>query len=386
MKDLDKKIKIIFLAGFLVSLHLALTSYINSSFLAHFLGEERVGLVYSVASIASILGLLLMPKILRFLGGHKFLLFTVFFNICSLLSLSLIKNPAAIIGVFIFYLTLNNLIIFCLDELLQIFSSSNKVGIIRGFYLTSVNLAWVLAQLFSSRVLTDSNFSLLYLISFGIMIIFFALAFIGLRKIPDPEYDTLPATDSIKEFFRNKNLARSYKINFILAFFFSWMVIYTPIYLSLHLGFSWHQIATIFTIMLLPFVLIEIPAGNYSDKVGERKMLMLGFFVISLATLALFFITRNEVWVWALALFMTRVGAAIIEIMNDVYFFKHIKKENDEYIGIYRNAGPMAYIVGPLVASALFLVLPSFNYIYLVLGAITLFGILLSSQIKLDDI
>ncbi|MCE9549203.1 MFS transporter, partial [Candidatus Nomurabacteria bacterium] len=296
------------------------------------------------------------------------------------------ENSMAIVGIFIFYITLNNLLVFSLDELLQIFSDSEKVGKIRGFYLTSINLAWVLAQLFSSKVLTGSNFPLLYLISFGIMMLFFLLTFFGLKKIPDPKYDKLPAWKSIKEFIKNKNLARAYKINFLLQFFYSWMVIYTPIYLSLHLGFAWSEIATIFTIMLLPFVFLQIPAGKYSDKIGERKIMMFGFIIISLATLSLFFITRHEIWIWAVALLMTRVGAAIIEIMIDVYFFKHIKKENGEHIGIYRNASPMAYILGPLSASILFLIIPSFEFIYLVLGAIMFYGVYLSSTIKKSDV
>jgi MFS family permease len=164
------------------------------------------------------------------------------------------------------------------------------------------------------------------------------------------------------------------------------MVIYTPIYLYAHLGFDWKEIGIMFTIMLLPFIFIQFPLGEYSDKTGERKMLMFGFLVISIATLSLFFITRHAIWIWALALFTTRVGAAIIEVMNDVYFFKHITRENDEFISIYRNTGPASYILAPLVASIVLLVAPSFNYIFLVLGIFMLYGVYLASTINRNDI
>ena len=206
------------------------------------------------------------------------------------------------------------------------------------------------------------------------------------KNTPDPNYDKIPIIKSVGRFFKNKNLARSYKINFLLQFFYAWMVIYTPIYLFAHLGFTWKEISVIFTIMLLPFVLIQFPLGQYSDKVGERKIMMFGFFIISLATMSLFFITKHSVWIWAFVLFGTRLGAAIIEVMSDAYFFRHINKENDEFIGFYRNTGPMAYILAPLIASGLFFIIPSFNFIFIILGTLMLSGVYIASTIRKSDI
>jgi MFS family permease len=126
--------------------------------------------------------------------------------------------------------------------------------------------------------------------------------------------------------------------------------------------------------------------GKYSDKIGERKPLMLGFAIASLATLFMFFIKKNDFWVWASVLFTTRIGAAIIEVMGDAYFFKHIKPENDEFVGVYRSSSPVAYIVGPLLASAVFIFTPSFNFIFLSLGAVMLYGVYLASTIRKSDI
>ncbi len=382
----NPKLKKIFLAGFLLSLHFALTAYIGSSFLSSFIGEKSVGFVYAFGSIISILALLIAPKILRYTGGYKFLLWIAGLNIFSLLSLSFIKSAWGAIPIFILYLTLNTLIVFSLDELLKIFSKDSSTGKIRGLYLTVISSAWVMAQLFSGKILGSFPFSKIYLVAFSLMILFFLVSFFWLKGIPDPKYDETKGVKHIVEFFKNKNLARSYKINFLLQFFYSWMVIYTPIYLYAHLGFDWKEIGIIFAIMLTPFVLLQFPLGLYSDKIGERKMLMLGFVIASLATLSLFFITKHEIWVWAIALFATRVGAATIEVMSDVYFFKHIKAENNAFIGVYRNASSVAYIVGPLVALIIFAIMPSFNFIYLVLGALMLCGIYLSSKIDKSDI
>ena len=72
--------------------------------------------------------------------------------------------------------------------------------------------------------------------------------------------------------------------------------------------------------------------------------------------------------------------------MSDSYFFKHIKPENEEFVGVYRSASPIAYTLGPLLASFFFVFIPSFNSIYVILGAIMLFGVYLSSTIRKSDI
>ena len=381
-----RKFKNIFFIGFLFSLHLALTSYINSSFLSTFLKEQNVGFLYTLGFTISIIALLLVPKILRKVGGYKFLLWIIGLNAISLLSISAFKSIFLIIPIFVSYLTLNIMIIFSLDELLSISSKNSGIGKIRGFYLMIVSLAWVIAPSISGAILNNFSFSVIYFISFVLMIILFIFSYFSLKDLTDPKYDKTPIIKSLKIFFKNRNLIRAYKINFLLQFFFAFMVIYTPIYLNAHLGFSWGEIGKIFTIMLIPFVILPSFLGKYSDRIGERKMLILGFAITSLATLSLFFIKQPEIWIWALLLFATRIGASTIEIMSDVYFFKHITPENDEFVGIYRNTAPVAYIIAPLVAFFIFTFTPAFNFIYLILGAFMLYGIYLSSTIKKSDI
>ena len=204
--------------------------------------------------------------------------------------------------------------------------------------------------------------------------------------MPEPEYDKMGIVKYVGKFLKNKNLSRAYGLNLLLQLFYSWMIIYTPIYLSAHLGFSWREIGIIFAIMLTPFVIIPFRLGKYADKIGERKILMAGFAIASLATLMLFFIREHAVWIWAALLFTTRIGAASVEVMSDSYFFKHIKPENEEFVGVYRTASPVAYILGPLAAFLIFIFIPSFNFIYPILAALMLCGLYLSSTIRKSDI
>lgn len=113
---------------------------------------------------------------------------------------------------------------------------------------------------------------------------------------------------------------------------------------------------------------------------------MFGFIVTTIATVSLFFIHQHIIWLWALLLFTTRVGASIIDVVSDTYFFKHIKPENEEFVGVYRSTNPLAYILGPLAAVIIFIFAPSFNFIYIILGTLMLYGVYLSSTISKSDI
>ncbi len=380
------KRKITYLAGFIFSLSIALMSYINSSFISSFIDEKLVGTVYALASIVSILTLLVVPRIFRKLGGYKFLLWVTALNSLSILFFAFSQHALGAIIFFILGFTFNILIIFSLDEFLKIFSKDSAIGGTRGTYLALCSLAWIVAQLMLGTVLGWFSFRVIFLISFAVMLLFLAISYVYLKDLADPRYDKTNTRKSIWEFFANKNLFRAYGISFLLQFFFCWMVIYTPIYLSSHIGFSWKEIGIIFAIMLLPFFIIPLPLGRYADKIGERKILMWGFFIASLATFSLFFIQEHRVWVWATVLFLTRVGASSIEVMSDVYFFKHIRPENEEFVGVYRSASPVAYVLGPLVAFMVLSFVPSFNFIYLILGALMLYGVYLSSTIRKNDI
>ena len=378
--------KIIYLAGFLYSVPIALATYINSSFISLFVGEKLVGIMYVAGSILSVLALLIAPKILRKIGGYKFLLFVSLLDALTFGTLALVRNASVVIIVFILVPLLNTLVIFSLDELLKIFSKDKSTGKIRGTYIVITNLAWVLSQVAFGSFLGNFNFRHIYLIGFLIMLIFFLVSFYNLRKIPDPNYDKINTIKYVREFFKNKNLFRAFGLTFLLQFFYCSMVIYTPIYLSAYLGFSWREIGIIFAIMLLPFLFVPIKLGKYADIVGERKILMFGFTIMSFATLSLFFITRHSIFIWASLLFITRIGASTVESMSDSYFFKHIKSENDEFVGIYRSASPVAYVIGPLVAFISLFFVPSFGFIFLILGALMLYGVYLASTIEKSDI
>jgi len=374
--------KIIYLIGFLCSIPIALTAYINSSFLETYLNKYNVGVVYIVASIITILSMLAMPKLLTRLGNRRAALLFSALIFFSFTLLAFGKSAALVVSSFVLYFVSMNFLFASLDIFVEDFSKNAAIGALRGLYLMVINGAWVIAQLISGSIIAKSSFQGIYLLSALFMALVFIVFVLFLRNFKDPIYEKVPVRKTLIYFLQNKNLSRIYFINFILKFFFAWMIIYTPIYLHESLGFGWDKIGIIFTIMLLPFVFFDLLLGKLSDRVGEKKILVLGFLISGLATMAMPLILVPKVWLWALVLFMTRVGAAIIEVMSESYFFKTVEEEKADVLSFFRNTTPLSFLVAPLFAIPILLFVPSFKYLFFVLSAILFLGIFITLRLK----
>jgi MFS family permease len=375
-------ITIIYLAGFLFSLPLALTSYVNSSFLENYIGKNYVGLVYVFASILTILFMLEMPRILTKYGNRSIAMFAGMVAFGSLVLMALGKGNIIVLISFILYFLSGNFIIASLDIFVEDLSKAHSIGKFRGLYLMMMSLAWVVAQTISGSVINKSSFMGIYLLSAMFMVLFYVIFIFFLKDFKDPEYKKVPILKTLKVFIKNRNISKIYLLNFLLKFFFAWMIIYTPIYLREYIGFAWDQIGMIFTIMLLPFVFLEFPLGKLSDKIGEKKMLFVGFFISGFFTLLIPLILEPKLALWAIVLFATRVGAATIEIMSESYFFKSVTEKNDDEISFFRNTGPLSFLIAPLCATVLLFFLPSFKYLFFILGAVMFMGAYLSLRLK----
>lgn len=375
--------KIIYLIGFIFSLPIAFTSYINSSFLENYINNYYISFVYVVASILSILTFLEMPKLItRFGNKNTILLGSILTTLC-LISLALNKNVFVVITSFILFFIANGIIFAVLDIFIEDFSLHTNIGKFRGFYLMIINAAWVFSQIFSGFVIEKYSYTGIYLLSSVLVVIMAIILFYSLRDFTDPKYTEFSVKKTVKYIFNNKHISRIYLINLILKFFFAWMIIYTPIYMHQYMHFNWEQIGFIFTIMLLPFVFLSFPLGKLSDTLGEKNFLKLGFLISACSTILIPIITTPKIWVFALILFMTRVGAATIEVMSESYFFKTVNEENADVISFFRNTTPVSYIIAPIIAMPI-LYFVSFSYIFFVLGGVMLGGYLITS--KLEDI
>jgi MFS family permease len=233
----------------------------------------------------------------------------------------------------------------------QEIKDEHTTGRKRGTFLTISNLAWVISPLLVSFLVKDNDFSNVYLLSSIILIPLLTLTLFYFKNGKETNKKHLSIVEIIKSFRKGGDTVRVIGAQFMLQFFFSWMTIYLPLLLSVEIGFEWQQIGLIFTIMLLPFLLFEIPAGALGDKKwGEKELLKAGFLIMSITTFLLTYIDTKIFFVWAILLFITRVGASIVEISSESYFFKHVKEDDTDLISIFRMSRPFSFVFAPLIA------------------------------------
>ncbi len=373
----------IYIATFLAAFHVFLMTYINSSFLSQFISEKSVGILFAIGSLASIAALIIIPIILRVLGNYLTIIGLTILEIFILLGMAFIKEAMVVIPLFVAHWVVFQLMFINMDVF---FESSQKeesdTGSKRGILLTIINAALIFSILLVGFILKDSEFWRVYLTSVGILIPFLLIVLIKFRKFKDPVYESPKILNTIKKVRRSKPIRNIFISQLFLKFFYSWMVVYMPIYLHNHIGFDWPQISIIFTIMLLPFVLLEVPAGHLADKLwGEKELLSAGFIITALFTMIIPFIGVASFVLWTIILFATRTGASLIEITTESYFFKHVQGDDADVISFFRMTRPLAYIAGPIAAIVALEFLP-FQYIFLVLGVIMLFGLKYAFALK----
>jgi MFS family permease len=361
---------------------MSLTSYINSSFLGGIISEKTVGFLYSAGSILALLGLLGMPTFLTKFGNYKTSMAGILAAAASLLVFATTTSEWLIILFFLIYLGARSVVYFSLDEFIESYSDDKTTGNTRGLYLTSISLAWLISPFLSGLIVDAFGFQAVYTTA----LIFASLSLFGvffwMRGHKDPKYPKkAPLLEVVKKIFQKKNIYRVYKVNLLLQFFYAWMVIYVPIYLNQNLGFEWSTLGIMFAIMLLPFVLFELPLGRLEDSTyGEKEIMSIGLVIMTLAVIGISFITSQNVILWTAILFLTRTGAAMVEISVETYFFKKVGIKETDLIIFYRNASPLAYLIAPAFVSVLLFFMP-LQYTFFVLGVVLITGLRFSTKL-----
>ncbi|MDO8564452.1 MAG: MFS transporter [bacterium] len=381
-KKLLSPLTIVYVVFFFFSLHIALPTYINSTFLQTFVSEKYIGLIFTASSLLAIVALIIVPKLLRLVGDYFATALFLVLEIAAFIGIAALKNPAAIIALFLISQALITLISFDLDLVVERYSKHSQTGSIRGLYLTSANVAWVGAPALAGFLLAGGAYWRVYVVS-SLVLIPTLLLFTGaLNRFKDPLYRTIHFKHAAGLVWRSKNLRSIFLSSALLSVFFMIMVIYTPLYLHEHLGFAWGRLGIMFSFMLLPFLLLEAPLGRIADKMlGEKELLTAGFIIMALTTTAITFVGNASFVVFGLLLFGTRVGATCVEIMTETYFFKKVGSEDAQIISLQRTLRPLMGILGPLVATALLYFIP-LRMLFLALGILMLFGVPLALGIK----
>jgi len=372
----------IYILTFFFTLHLTPAIYINSSYLSEYINPEYVGFIYTFASIVTILSLIGIRKVIKRIGNFQTILSVLSIEFISLLTLAFSHNSHLVIAAFILTFVATSVTFFNLDIFLESLSEDKSTGGTRGVFLTSLNTAFFIGPLISGLLIEGENFWKVYLSGAILLVPVFYILIRYMKDFVDPVYKKPHLLKAVGKIYNDSSLRSIFSSVFILRFFFSWMIIYIPIFLHNEIGFTLSETSLIIGIALIPFMLLEAPLGKIADKyIGEKEILTAGFIITALSTMFISFVDVKIFWLWAIILFTTRIGASMIEVMTETYIFKKIDGTSIDVVSFFRMVRPTAYIASPIIASLL-LIHIDFKYIFLILGAIVLYGIRYSLVLK----
>ncbi len=375
------KYRHIFVAALFLSFHYYLVTYINSTFLKGIVSENIIGLLYAIGSTITIAVFLTIAPAIKKWGLYRFVFTLSLVEIAALLTLALSHSPLLILLAFIVHDANNPVLLASLDVYLEDNSDISQIGRLRGTFLTILSVAAVISPLAIGSLVDDGTFTPIYMFSAFFAFLFLLSVILNFKRHADGEFREIKVFKELREFWKDKNIRHIGMCSAILQFFYSWLVIYVPIYLAFNMGFSWANTALIISISLIPFLLFEIPVGQSADGNGsEKHLISLGFFLMTVALILFSFIPAGSFYAWAAILFLARSGASIVEPASDSYFFKK-SKGRDELIGIYRIASPGAFVVGSVFGSILLTFIPLGN-IFPILASVTFSGFLISKLLK----
>jgi MFS family permease len=374
--------RVIYAANFLLAFGTTVTLFTNSSFIEHTVGLRYVGAVYALSALLAIAILSRTTKTLERIGNRTFFLR---YGALYALSLAAIILPvpamARVIGLGA-YLCVTTVLIFSINVSFAHLSPKAGRGKTRALFLLLGNVGGLLAPTFAARAIDFGGYVGTYALDLLVFLALSVLLFFGLRNFRDAQYAPPRILGAIRHTIRESTLRNVVAANFILQFFYAWMVVYTPIYLSQELGFSWDSIGLIFSCMIAAFVVLDYPLGRLADWIGsEKELAAIGFAIMSGSVFMLGAGGITTVLGVGIVLFCSRIGAATVEAMTEIHFFKIASDTDPSMLTLFSDIRPLSYVVAPLLGALCVAFLP-FNMIFVVLGIILLVGCYVATQME----
>jgi hypothetical protein len=368
----------IYLIAILFNYHALLVAFTNSTYMERFTSPTFVSMIFSLSAFVSIFLFVYFSRIIARLGNFPTLLFLGSGEILALGILATTPPVSIALLSFFVFLILNPVLYLCIDVFAETVAGNNEsaTGQQRGLLLTLMSLAAAAAPFTVAYLVAERADELyrVYLLATLCGLTFLLVTAYFFTSFKDDTYTHHTLKDTIKHIAHSRTLFPVFSAHFLLQIFFSWTTIYFPLYMITELGFSWGEVGAIIGVGLLAYVLFEYPVGIIADRwIGEKEMMFTGFVIIVTACAYVPFATELSVFGWAVLMFYSRIGAALVEATSEGYFFKHTTGKDSGYISMFRVLRPLSLSAGSLLGTLALLVLP-FQYIFLALAGVLTLG------------
>jgi MFS family permease len=362
---------VLFIANLLFSILSALAAYILLPYLATLMPAVYTGLVVALGGCVALALFPFMPKLANRYGAQRLALCFSLTEMIVLLILAAAPSIFSSILLIIVMVALQPFLAYQLDLLLEATGNAEgTVGRVRALFLTAWNMGSFVAPLLIGVLLANSDTYGRVFIAAAATMLPFAVLF-ATRHLPG-NAASLPSRmrDTLVCIVQHRDTIAVTYAHLILWLFYVWAPLYVPIYLHDVLGIAWSNLGWIFSIMLIPYVLIEYPAGWIADRyLGDKELMFVGFLIAGCALASISLLTATSSLFLILAiLIVSRCGAALIEAMTEGHFFRSVTEHDVNSVSIFRAVWPLANVIAPIVGSII-LFFGNYQFLFLFTGS-----------------
>lgn len=363
----------------------ALTVYVLLPFLSSFMPETYASLIVALGGVVALAVFPFLPQLVARYGAQELSLVFASIEMVALLALAI--APGAVAGALLVIITiaLQPFISYGLDLLLEAtVVEKDTMGRVRTIFLTGATFGSLAAPLLLGALLADSNsYGRIFIAAAAVLVPFVVL--FAARSLPRSNIPNVsPMHDTLVCISRDPDLGAATFARFLLYLFSFWISLYVPLYLHEVLSIPWSTIGWILSVMLIPYLLIDYPAGWLADRLlGDKELLFAGFIITgsAVAMLAMLSPTSSIALILSILL-ISRVGAALIESMSEGHFYRRVSDQDINSMSIFRGIWPLANIVGPVVGSLL-LFLGGYQFFFILTGVfLVIAGVITTYRIK----
>lgn len=376
---------ILFIGNFFSSLFAALIGYILLPYLSTFMPMVYTGLVIAGGALVALIFFPFLPTLVRRFGTQRLALIFAIIEMIALFILAAAPGAFTASVLVALAVALQPLLYYELDLLLEAtVAEEGTTGRVRTLFITMWNIAALAAPLLMGALLADSDAYGRVFLAAGAALVPFIVLF-AVRRLPQgAPVELSHMRDTLVCISRDRDLAAVTFGHFLLYAFFIWASFYTPAYLHMVLGIPWSDLGWIFALMLVPYALLEYPAGWIADKfIGDKELMFIGFLIAGAALASISLLTSTSSLLLILCiLILSRTGAALIESMTEGHFFRRVTERDVNSVSIFRGVWPLANLVAPIIGSII-LFFGNYQLIFLLTGGfIALAGAVTTLLIK----
>ncbi len=376
--------RVLSLGNFFSCLHFYLILYILSPYLATLIPAEFAGIVIAAGAVVTLGVFPFAPRLMRMTGARKAAVALSFAEAVILLILAHAPIVPLAIVLVALACAISPLIAYQLDILLEAtVAEESETGRVRTAFITWGSAALILSPLLMGWILDGTErYELVFLAASASLMPFIAL--FALSPLPEKTMPRLRHMwSTLVCIWYDRNERYTVLAAYILQFFYHAAPFFISLYLHEVIGLPWSTLGWMFTVMLLPFVLIEYPAGMIADRwLGDKEIMISGFLIMGVAFAALGLVTlQTPLLIILFILIASRVGAALAEATIEGHFFRCVSERDVNTVSVFRMCRPVAALTAPIAGSIL-LFYGGYGPLFLITGAgIAVVGVLVSYKI-----